>query len=216
MPARPEPARPSAGVCARKRMHLFARPPIAEAVIARRDTGIRAARGAAIGVAVLMALTGCVLTRGLHLVSMPNSGVPCRMYPSSPGPPGCGWVTGPMTAVKAISPTDAWAVGADSFNESRGAQLRAVIEHWDGKRWRVAARPLGPSPFSSLTSVDAAGRSDVWAVGWDPQRPLALHFNGTAWARATLPTASGFDAYLADVSVASAADVWAVGTETST
>ncbi len=98
--------------------------------------------------------------------------------------------------VAAITPDDAWAVGA----RGDGSLVRshAVVEHWDGARWRVMRLPrLGPSSY--LFAVSAAGPRSVWAVGatfranrrgrlnpW-ATRPLLLHWNGAAMTRVSLP-----------------------------
>src|SRR5207249_7511912 len=53
--------------------------------------------------------------------------------------------------IRAISPTDIWAVG--NF---------ALIEHWDGNQWSIVPSPNG----SYIRGVAALSSTDVWAVGY--------------------------------------------------
>jgi hypothetical protein len=56
----------------------------------------------------------------------------------------------PCSGVAAHSATDAWAVGeADSVTKP---VVRPVIEHWDGRRWRLMARRApGPERVARIT-----------------------------------------------------------------
>jgi hypothetical protein len=71
----------------------------------------------------------------------------------------------------------------------------ALIEHWNGVRWRIARLPrLGQS---MLYDVAAEGPRNAWAVGvaYVPRQvgryriaqPLLLHWNGGEWRRLSLP-----------------------------
>src|SRR5215467_3180447 len=73
-----------------------------------------------------------------------------------PGPRPCGR-TSELTAVAAISPTAAWAIG---FGYA-GARLVSVFMGWDGARWRYLPSPFG-APGVSLTAISA---QDIWLVG---------------------------------------------------
>lgn len=48
-----------------------------------------------------------------------------------------------LADVVALSPTDAWAVGRyqEAVNLEGGAEVLALIEHWDGTAWRVVEAP---------------------------------------------------------------------------
>src|SRR5579863_3391178 len=86
--------------------------------------------------------------------------------------PGCGkWslVYSPSTgtmdilySTAAISPQDVWAVGR--FINSQGFN-QALIEHWNGKQWRLIPSPNPPSSTSYLHGIAAVSSNDVWAVG---------------------------------------------------
>lgn len=108
-----------------------------------------------------------------------------------------------LTSVSAVDDGEAWAVGwrtrrIDRFNYD----THAVIEHWDGTRWRMV-----PAPYhgqSSLFSVAASGPQNVWAVGEiyhdtketlkdmeqgkfpvHHDRLLLFHWDGTSWSTET-------------------------------
>jgi hypothetical protein len=67
-----------------------------------------------------------------------------------------------LSAVAAISPTDAWAVG-NIFN----AGTTTSTEHWDGTTWSLVPGPpivdTFGSSFNAIASVP--GSNSVWAVG---------------------------------------------------
>ncbi len=70
----------------------------------------------------------------------------------------------------ASAPDDVWTVG------SAGADGPSLIEHWDGRRWRVM-----PSPPGSLLSITASSAGHVWATGvqaGDAGAPYVVHYTG--------------------------------------
>ena len=84
---------------------------------------------------------------------------------------------GQLHGVTALSPGSAWAVGG-TLCAGRGG-LRTVIEHWNGRDWRLV-----PSPAAGmLTGVSAASDSSAWAVGFLSAGGSAVleHWDGTAW-----------------------------------
>ena len=110
-----------------------------------------------------------------------------------------------LSSVAAADPTDAWAVG--TLTRHGLAHDRAVIEHWNGKRWIVVRIPrLGLSSLSAVSSTDSR---NVWAVGgtyaddrrygkdhlWHHipipalTRALLLRWDGATWRRVSLPWA---------------------------
>ena len=126
----------------------------------------------------------------------------------------------PLNAVTAIATNDVWAVGSDS-----GANT-SLIEHFDGKVWKVVTAPTAVNG-GALTGVAAAASGDVWAVGTGSGTvrqsgggcgvaggAVIEHWNGSRWSDVTPPTVSGGSGIpysLASVAAASAHDVWAVG-----
>ncbi|HEX9135179.1 MAG TPA: hypothetical protein VF844_23065 [Ktedonobacteraceae bacterium] len=107
-----------------------------------------------------------------------------------------------FTAVAALSPTNAWAVGWTTEGP--------LIERWNGTRWGVVANP-GP-PGGSLNGIFAVNNHDIWAVGSvftssGSRQTLIEHWNGSAWKVVPSPAAGTLNA----VTAAAANEVWAVG-----
>ena len=83
-----------------------------------------------------------------------------------------------------LSRTDVWIAAENG------------IKHYDGKGWKDAALPGGPSPDIHLRDLAAVGPSDIWAVGHreDPvlrRRPLVYHFDGKVWSEVSTPADRG-------------------------
>ena len=137
----------------------------------------------------------------------------------SPTPAGTD-VHAALTSISCPSPTSCTAVGSYDFTSSRdpnAATGKALIEHWDGKRWSITANPTPPgSVFWSLSAVSCVSAANCNAVG-NYQPPtgrvrnhlLAEHWNGTRWSVVTIPSPSG--AVLNAVSCSSTANCFAVG-----
>src|SRR3954454_18785093 len=113
--------------------------------------------------------------------------------------------------VDALSPTNAVAVG----DWAKGNASQALIEHWDGKKWKKVS--VKSPPGASLAAVDARSANDIWAVGRMGQngaeRTLIERWNGKAWTVVPSPN-RGTDStpnVLTGVAALSAANVWAVG-----
>jgi hypothetical protein len=121
-----------------------------------------------------------------------------------------------LDAVAADAPDDAWAAGGPS-NFTGSGQRMALIEHWDGRRWRITPG----QPFAAvLEGVAATARNDAWVVGerTDPSGRLAEHglgavaehWDGTRWRHVLLPRLQRLSA----VAATSATNAWAVGADT--
>jgi hypothetical protein len=114
---------------------------------------------------------------------------------------------GGLTGVAALSTTDVWAAGY-SGNVTAGSE-RALLLHWDGTKWskeRIAPATIGGGR-SLLRSISASGPEDVWAVGYQRNRPALVHFDGTAWTRAQADLTGTLNA----IDVVDLGDAWAVG-----
>lgn len=145
--------------------------------------------------------------------------------PASPADPNPG-VRNFLTGVKALSPTDVWAVGyycaANCAGNSQTDQT--LIEHWDGTAWTQVASPDPSGRLDRLFAVTATSATDSWAVGYycaanclsanEVERTLVLHWNGTAWTEATSPN-PGDPVLLDGVSSRLPTDAWAAGQYTS-
>jgi len=90
-----------------------------------------------------------------------------------------------LTAVSAVSGTDAWAVGDSQLNAGSGP-LRSLILHWDGTAWSQVSSPSAGPASNVLNGVSADSATDAWAVGSYVSKSvryaLILHWNGTAWS----------------------------------
>ena len=132
----------------------------------------------------------------------------------TPSPAGGGY----FNAVAATSPGNAWAVGLGGPGPGIPSPTTPLIEHWNGKRWTVAAVQASPAG-GEFAGVAATSASSAWAVGWTGpasegtgQRTLIEHWNGRTWSRVPSPNPPGSTAsYLKGVTVVSADSAWAVG-----
>ncbi len=116
--------------------------------------------------------------------------------------------------VKALSPTDAWAVGrtTPTFNGLTAAR------HFNGSTWAEVATPSPGTRDNWLLAVAGTSASDVWAVGWSRNLPygnrtkqsLIVHWNGSGWSQVPSPN-FGSQTVLKDVAALSRTDAWAVG-----
>jgi hypothetical protein len=123
-----------------------------------------------------------------------------------------------LTGVAAFSGRDVWAVG-EQFNgrsSDPGGQL-TLIEHWDGRRWRVVPSPNQDD--GSIQGVSAISSNDVWAVGASyvgfsevsSARALVEHWDGKAWTRVPGPNTDGLGAYsgiIGTVATIGPRDIW--------
>ena len=112
-----------------------------------------------------------------------------------------------FNSIAVVSPREAWAVG-DYFTGSEGGRHGAFIEHWNGRRWRLAHAPIPPG--ATLESVSASGAGDVWAVGMRRNLgQLIEHWDGVRWRVLPAPRPDGI---LHAVAARTPHNVWAVGT----
>jgi hypothetical protein len=108
-----------------------------------------------------------------------------------------------LAGVSAAGTSDVWAVGYES---PASGPYSTLVEHWDGKTWKIV--PSGT--FTGvLTSVAAVAADDVWAVGSTDYvgSGLILHWNGKTWAQTILDK----QVYFRAVTAISKSDIWAVG-----
>ena len=135
---------------------------------------------------------------------------------ASPRP--CGWRTvrsadphpilyDRFNSIAVVSAREAWAVG-DYFTGREGGPHGGFIEHWKGRRWRLAHAPIPPG--ASLESVSASGARDVWAVGMRSNlNQLIEHWDGERWRVLPAPLPGGI---VHAVAARTPQDAWAVGT----
>ena len=123
-----------------------------------------------------------------------------------------------LKAVTVVSSTSAWAVGSASV----GGSSKALVLHWDGKRWTIAASNT-PDGDAGLLGVLATWTNNIWAVGivhpsscsnGGPKcQTLIEHWNSKRWKVLPSPNPpSGYLNLLWAASATSRGNIWAVGT----
>jgi hypothetical protein len=123
-----------------------------------------------------------------------------------------------LSAVAAIDPTDAWAVGYNMFD----GRNHPLVEHWDGQRWQAVRVPEPRNRQSWFHGVTAFRTDDVWAVGetsspestTEDEQTFIEHWDGASWTRVPSPNPGmGFGSanVLSSVSGVASDDVWAAG-----
>jgi hypothetical protein len=115
-----------------------------------------------------------------------------------------------LAAAGAVSSADVWAVGGFQ-NVKDYATSGTLIEHWNGRSWKIVSSPNATAEGDSLTAVAARSSNDVWAVGGGGGRTLAEHWNGVSWSLVPTPNPPGPGNLLTGVAAVSGTDVWAVG-----
>lgn len=121
------------------------------------------------------------------------------------------------TALAALSPTNAWSVGARNLPFAR-TSTGTVIEHWDGSTWSIVPDPASQMGGASLVGVKAISAGNIWAVGRQVAPdgnivPLVEHFDGTPWQIVNVPSGSEQSAFYA-LNASGPNDIWAVGDQT--
>lgn len=127
-----------------------------------------------------------------------------------------------LVSVAAISANDAWAVGyTSSAPGEQSVSHSALIEHWDGKSWRIVPSQASGIGNDWLYEVKAVSANDVWAVGYSrnpsdgllsaSNRVLIEHWDGQTWqitGAKNGPTGNGL---LNALTVVAPNDIWAAG-----
>jgi len=125
-----------------------------------------------------------------HLDSIPNIGYDAR-----------------LSAVVALSSTNAWAVGRGS-------------DHWNGHQWTAVPVPPPSSGYFNLNglAVIPGSGGQMWAVGsmstTSGSRFWILRWTGTHWKKYGAPNPGQFNT-LSSVTALSPGDAWAVGSSES-
>jgi hypothetical protein len=117
-----------------------------------------------------------------------------------------------LSSVTVTSQSSAWAVGS---YKSKGKTI-PLIEHWNGRAWRIQASPDPGTHSAELAGVTALSAASAWAVGLvlgaSETQSLTLieHWNGHRWR--TQPSVSpGSENFLASVTALSGTQAWAAG-----
>jgi hypothetical protein len=113
-----------------------------------------------------------------------------------------------LSAVTALSPTNAWAVGSQRLSDTR---VRVQVEHWDGTSWGIFLNPDPGTSFSTLYGIAAVSASDIWAVGEVFGQTLTEHWDGKSWKITSSPNPGKGGNILFGVTALSTGTVVAVG-----
>jgi hypothetical protein len=127
---------------------------------------------------------------------------------------------GPFTqlyGVAATSATNAWAVG--DYSALHTVNHNALIEHWNGKAWKLQSNPnVAGRGTPGLFGVAATSGTNAWAVGTDSGGPrgrtLIEYWNGKTWTIQPSPNTPRRSS-LNGVAATSATNAWAVGSYVS-
>jgi hypothetical protein len=118
-----------------------------------------------------------------------------------------------LARVACTSASNCIAVG--SGGQQQGTFSRTVAEHWDGKKWRVVATPIGTPP-SSFNGVACASAASCIATGNSGPVNLAEGWNGERWKlQHVRSSAGGVGSELGGVACTSATACVAVGDRTN-
>ncbi|HEV2460207.1 MAG TPA: hypothetical protein VGS80_17765 [Ktedonobacterales bacterium] len=138
--------------------------------------------------------------------------VPCTSCRLIPSPTNTTYPNSSLSAVSALPPSAAWAVGGTFTQGQTTNQGEILIEQWDGSAWQIMASVT--ISHGGLSSIAAISPRDIWAVGAQsqPGRPLIMHWDGTTWSVVPSPYPTGaWSAWLSDVAAITSQDVWAFG-----
>jgi hypothetical protein len=125
------------------------------------------------------------------------------VHTTSPDP---GTENDDLYAVTALSARNAWAVGEYFV----GAETDTLIEHWNGKAWKVVKSP-NKGVGDALHAVYAVSADNVWAAGSYGGNTLIEHWNGTSWKVVKSPDESAGSNELTSIRGTSGHDIWAAG-----
>jgi len=123
-----------------------------------------------------------------------------------------------LQGVGARTPSDAWAVG---YHNDINGQEQTLVEHWNGKTWKVvkSPNPGGGLHGNILLDVVGTGAKAAWAVGsysdGVTNHGLVLHWNGKAWKiHGAHPPSGGTVGDVEGVYATALNDVWWAGSAT--
>jgi hypothetical protein len=88
-----------------------------------------------------------------------------------------------LGSVACVGSSDCYAVGF----AVAGVGSRALIEHWNGSTWAIAAGPVqtGALDFPALLGVACASTTNCHAVGFSSNTTLIDRWDGTKWSTDT-------------------------------
>ncbi|MFC4114477.1 hypothetical protein [Nonomuraea zeae] len=123
--------------------------------------------------------------------------------------PATGYRVSALSAVRAWSADDVWAVG---YRQDAGPYQPLVL-HDDGTGWKESPLPdIGPS--GRLTTIGGTGPDDVWIGGFSgteyESAPLLLHWDGKSWSAQPTPAPGPHGTEIQRLYAAAPGDLWAI------
>jgi hypothetical protein len=120
-----------------------------------------------------------------------------------------------LHGIKAITPTDVWAVGYHCPGNCFGTNLMHPMSmHWDGQSWTLVP-VLTVGEQSYLYDVTGNAPDNVWAVGayevGTSRFTLTMHWDGSAWTQVTSPNPELSGPALTDVEMLPDGALWSAG-----
>src|SRR5579885_210603 len=118
-----------------------------------------------------------------------------------------------LVGVVAIRATNIWAVG---YTRNSSGTDQTLIEHWNGKSWKIIPSPDAGTGSNFLNGVAAVSSTNIWAVGSyqnsnGTNQALIEHWNGKSWQVVSSPDTGTVPNQLSGVAAVSASSIWAVG-----
>ncbi len=135
--------------------------------------------------------------------------VPASTSPASRGPNSPSG-NGKLNAIAVVSPNDIWAAGEAMMSDSK-TQL-PLLEHWDGKQWRVISS-FPRTGSTVLNGLAAVSTQNIWVAAENSPTPtsaqgLLAHWEGSRWKLFPFPRVFSFD----HLSASTPNDIWAIDT----
>jgi hypothetical protein len=122
-----------------------------------------------------------------------------------------------IVSLAGSSSSDIWAVGY-TRSAGRPTTYGALIEHWDGAKWRIVSSPTpkASSNYNLLLGVTSLSASDAWAVGYGAAgtgaEPLLEHWDGSRWSLVSAPVPTGSSGNFLNAAMSTGTgSVWAIG-----
>jgi hypothetical protein len=117
-----------------------------------------------------------------------------------------------LSAVAAVSATDAWAVGA--IASATSGPVTGLLLHWNGSAWTQVPTTSVTGAVSILAGVTATSASNAWVAGCacegGPDGAITGRWNGKTWTKVSTGVNPVYSSLTA-ISAISASSAWAVG-----
>ena len=118
-----------------------------------------------------------------------------------------------LQSLHATSASDVTAVGF--ILDPDTLQHLTLIEHWNGKKWRVVPSP-NPSQFNALNTVTAFTHNNLYAFGMllDGNQQfvaLTMHFDGKSWTVVPSPSKGIAQQLNGSFAIPGTSHIWSVG-----